>query len=290
MMVREIEDHSESMAEQKLGGYSSRYRFTGKELDPLSGLYDFGARYYDPRLSVWFGVDPMAHKGPQFSPYIYCFNNPIKLKDPDGRWPKWIPTLSNGKLVLMAERNDNAKSLQQFLKGSRYEGQAESLYNARKHNIGTHVSLPESNYSRALTAGNNLPTKEQVAENESSIPENYNCYQFAINGAWEKEINAKSSFGDKLMDIEDAGNVLKNYFEEVSPDKAIFGETLIGTNYSKESDLPQHLMVYAGRDSNGNIMVMDKPGDKAKPQIIKMKDAGTGSHTVFKFYNEKAND
>ncbi|MBK9378645.1 MAG: hypothetical protein IPM86_10595 [Saprospiraceae bacterium] len=53
MMVREIEVHTESMAEQKLGGYSSRYRFTGKELDPLSGLYDFGARYYDPRLSVW---------------------------------------------------------------------------------------------------------------------------------------------------------------------------------------------------------------------------------------------
>ncbi|MBX7162186.1 MAG: hypothetical protein K1X49_00725 [Saprospiraceae bacterium] len=41
-----------------------RYRFTGKELDPLIGLYDFGARYYDPRLSVWFGVDPLAEKAP----------------------------------------------------------------------------------------------------------------------------------------------------------------------------------------------------------------------------------
>ncbi|MBK9378649.1 MAG: RHS repeat-associated core domain-containing protein [Saprospiraceae bacterium] len=85
MVIREIEVHSESMAEQKLGGYSSRYRFTGKELYPLSGLYDFGARYYDPRLSVWFGVDPLAEKYPGWSPYNYTLNNPIRMIDPDGR-------------------------------------------------------------------------------------------------------------------------------------------------------------------------------------------------------------
>ena len=29
------------------------YRFTGKELDEETQLYYFGARYYDPRTSVW---------------------------------------------------------------------------------------------------------------------------------------------------------------------------------------------------------------------------------------------
>ncbi|MBK7796707.1 MAG: RHS repeat-associated core domain-containing protein [Saprospiraceae bacterium] len=76
------------MAEQKLGGYSSRYRFTGKELDPLSGLYDFGARYYDPRLSVWFGVDPMADGHPDYAAYLYTANNPIVYFDPDGQ--DWV--------------------------------------------------------------------------------------------------------------------------------------------------------------------------------------------------------
>jgi RHS repeat-associated protein len=84
MMVREIEVDSESMAEQKLGSYSSRYRFTGKELDPLSGLYDFGARYYDPRLSVWFGVDPLADEYPDWNPFAYTMNNPIRFIDPTG--------------------------------------------------------------------------------------------------------------------------------------------------------------------------------------------------------------
>ncbi|MBK9378638.1 MAG: RHS repeat-associated core domain-containing protein [Saprospiraceae bacterium] len=94
--MREIEDHSESMAEQKLGGYSSRYRFTGKELDPLSGLYDFGARYYDPRLSVWFGVDPLAEKNFAYTPYVYTGNNPIKFIDPDGQ--DWYEDKSSGKM------------------------------------------------------------------------------------------------------------------------------------------------------------------------------------------------
>jgi hypothetical protein len=29
------------------------YLFTSKELDEDTGLYYFGARYYDPRTSVW---------------------------------------------------------------------------------------------------------------------------------------------------------------------------------------------------------------------------------------------
>ena len=35
------------------------YRFTGKEYDEVTGLYYYGARYYDPRTSVWQSVDPI---------------------------------------------------------------------------------------------------------------------------------------------------------------------------------------------------------------------------------------
>jgi len=75
------------LAEQKAGGYSTKYRFTGKEVDEETGLYYFGARYYDPRISVWYGVDPLTEDGLEYSPYIYTFNNPIIYTDPDGKWP-----------------------------------------------------------------------------------------------------------------------------------------------------------------------------------------------------------
>ena len=67
--------------------YRTPYKFNGKVLDEETGLYYYGARYYDPKISIWLSVDPLAEKGPQYSPYCYTFNNPINLTDPDGRWP-----------------------------------------------------------------------------------------------------------------------------------------------------------------------------------------------------------
>ena len=61
------------------------YLFNGKELDTETGLYYYGARYYDPRVSLWLNVDPLAEKYPETSPYTYTLNNPIKFIDPDGQ-------------------------------------------------------------------------------------------------------------------------------------------------------------------------------------------------------------
>lgn len=64
---------------------AEKHTFSAKERDAETGLCYFGARYYSSDLSVWLSVDPMADKYPSLSPYVYCANNPIKLKDPDGR-------------------------------------------------------------------------------------------------------------------------------------------------------------------------------------------------------------
>ena len=58
------------MAQQKASGnYSNSYLFNGKELDEETGLYYYGARYYNPRYSLWLGVDPMVEKYSGVSPY-----------------------------------------------------------------------------------------------------------------------------------------------------------------------------------------------------------------------------
>ena len=69
------------------------YKFNGKQMDEETGLYYYGARYMDPKISMWLGVDPMIEKYPEISPYIYCHNNPIVLIDPDGRQSKVPPTI-----------------------------------------------------------------------------------------------------------------------------------------------------------------------------------------------------
>lgn len=66
------------------GQYNNVYKFNGKELDAATGMYYYGARYYDPRISIFVSVDPLAEKYVGRSPYEYCFNNPINLIDPTG--------------------------------------------------------------------------------------------------------------------------------------------------------------------------------------------------------------
>ncbi|MCQ2335640.1 MAG: RHS repeat-associated core domain-containing protein [Paludibacteraceae bacterium] len=61
-----------------------RAKHNGKELDAETGLYYYGARYYDPTTALWLGVDPLAEKYPGVSPYVYCHGNPVVLIDEDG--------------------------------------------------------------------------------------------------------------------------------------------------------------------------------------------------------------
>ena len=83
---------------------------TGKELDSETGLYYYGARYLDPRISRWLSGDPAVGEYVPSAPvsddarkrngnlpgmggvfnyanlhaYHYAGNNPVKLVDPDG--------------------------------------------------------------------------------------------------------------------------------------------------------------------------------------------------------------
>ena len=74
--------------------------FTGKEWDWDTGLYYYGARYYDARNAQWLSADPILadymRGGPNkgvFTPrnlglYAYTWNNPVTLRDPTGRCPE----------------------------------------------------------------------------------------------------------------------------------------------------------------------------------------------------------
>ncbi|PBJ11905.1 T6SS effector amidase Tae4 family protein [Flavobacterium sp. ACN6] len=108
----------EVLFEEHSSSFSSSYLFNGKELDRETNLSYFGARYYDAKTSLWLNVDPLALYNPVFedefyfdgqhnggiyysgnlNPYIYCYQNPIKYIDPNGKqvefnllydnWPK----------------------------------------------------------------------------------------------------------------------------------------------------------------------------------------------------------
>ena len=74
----------EVFIEERNNTWNTPYLFNAKEFDEETGMYYYGARYYDPRLSLWMNVDRFAEKYPSMSSYQYCASNPINLIDIKG--------------------------------------------------------------------------------------------------------------------------------------------------------------------------------------------------------------
>ena len=79
----------EVFIEERNNTWNTPYLFNAKEFDEETGMYYYGARYYEPKLSLWMSVDPFAEKARDISPYVYCNQNPIIMFDPDGK-KAWI--------------------------------------------------------------------------------------------------------------------------------------------------------------------------------------------------------
>jgi len=66
--------------------HDNRFLYNGKELqaDFGLGLYDYGARFYDPVLGRWDAPDPLAGEEHSLTPFRYGYNNPLRFIDPNG--------------------------------------------------------------------------------------------------------------------------------------------------------------------------------------------------------------
>ena len=75
----------EVFVEERNNIWNTPYLFNAKEFDEETGLYYYGARYYDPRISLWISTDPKQESYFAFSSYVYCGNNPLIYIDPNGK-------------------------------------------------------------------------------------------------------------------------------------------------------------------------------------------------------------
>jgi RHS repeat-associated protein len=81
------------------GAILTSYRFTGQPWEQRLGLYQMGARWYDPQLGRWLSPDSIVPNpaNPQsLNRYTYVYNNPLRRVDPSGNEPEDLAWWASG--------------------------------------------------------------------------------------------------------------------------------------------------------------------------------------------------
>jgi len=125
-------------------------------------MYDYGARFYDPSLSLWNSVDPLTAKYPGISAYVYTFNNPIMFNDPTGMEGEGVDGIivgENGKELANDGINDDRVYVTN--EGTSYEtikfikknsGKSEVLNSSFKNSNVTEIESLESTRQAMVNA------------------------------------------------------------------------------------------------------------------------------------------
>ena len=193
--------YGEAIVDEHLTTYENPFKFSGKELDDITGLYDHGARSRNPVSTLWYGVDPLFEKYPDFSPYNYCAGNPVKLVDEDGR--KWEDPDGN------AIPEEDLKNIRVYIfYTDEFKEQAKKQYDAAIKQYGA-GSVAMSNTGTAdgfktdwgNMSGDNIAKVLIMAhgKNQSINIGNGSNVQFTATG--NNQTNISHSSADNIQDL-----------------------------------------------------------------------------------------
>ncbi|WP_181042896.1 RHS repeat domain-containing protein [Apibacter adventoris] len=172
----------EVFIEERNQSWNIPYLFKGKELDGETGLYYYGARYYNPRESIFLSVDPMFEE--TMTPYQYTYQNPIRFTDPTGMEPEEGPgpkgVISRRLQILV---NLNVKGNEQIPIAA---GESHTSVILAHTGVMTSVNHKRSLnlvYSTHAKKVDNDSKFSKINKNSSAeIANSTNCYGYVLTG------------------------------------------------------------------------------------------------------------
>ena len=178
-------------------------------------MYYYGARYYDPRISIWLSVDNEKEKYPNWSPYNYCKQSPISRYDPDGNDDiftssgRFVKSTKTGNAVLIQVGDKQLTPSQlSTSRGSRLAMTRIGAHYATKVGadpgtmVTTRKGTDDSDKNPAFTGANtiNLNINGGFSKSLDNI-NNFKSVMSHENG--HKENNEKSDFKSNLSNHAD---------------------------------------------------------------------------------------
>ena len=244
----------EMEGEWNAGLDDARYRYNGKELNQDLGLYDYGARWYDPAVARFTTTDPAAGAYTSISPYAYVANNPLIYIDPTGayiekgsqkEWNRQTGYVKKrrdklqGKLDGLAQKAvDKGWSAEKLAKKT---GNLADRVGSLNSTINTFTSLESSSQGYSLTNSSNEVTgltagKNGIIDIQFSSTANF-IHEATHAGQFETgELAFAGDTGSSLL--QDVGDEIESFQAQYGYDPgSVTGLTSSGGSVKEISDI-----------------------------------------------------
>ncbi|MCI5211336.1 MAG: DUF2778 domain-containing protein, partial [Candidatus Electrothrix sp. ATG2] len=186
------------------------YLFTAKELDRETGLYYFGARYYDARTSVWQSPDPIlgdylpsgdkekdkklpgsggVFNSPNLGLYTYVRNNPVLFIDAWGLY--WEYEQITGDLYYVD--NEKTTESKRVLIAKGYSGNGLGRDNPLRDNVKNSGPIPAGVWKIGKPRNSKKTGKHVMDLTPMEGTETHGRSGFQIHGDNKKQDNSASS-------------------------------------------------------------------------------------------------
>ena len=275
----------EVFVEERNNIWNTPYLFNAKEFDEETGLYYYGARYYDPRLSLWISTDPLQEKYPNVVTYCFVYDNPLMYIDPTGMGPEDNPKVPSDKekyamkvvdFIKWASQNYNETT-----NGKReYPHKVRGKYvNQNKHEVTDTELSSAKKYNMFVTMNKVFNVDESDAVNYSNYeahmvsaimtgfvtgtgPENYN---FPENGIISSLFIGSDVLNAAIADF--------NKGESVNGKQYSFGLVSLGKNVLSEGT-PYNMTGLVG---SANITIIPGKNNMLKITIFNITSLTSGA-------------
>ena len=182
--------YGELLVDEHTSSEDMPYKFNGKEFDEETGLYYYGARYMNPVTNLWYGVDALTEKYPNVGSYIYTLQNPIRLTDYKGLYPRSILIFHKAKWYRQDYYTLSSPAAHVLsLASGVNESYIESAHIIKRHFPGAYPMLYKaSEGGGAVTIGGSNPYATDI----------YLTENFFEAGNYPKNVNFSNSIYDWL--------------------------------------------------------------------------------------------